>query len=131
MRLERRPVIKLSLSVSDKIAELSALLTLFVLWALVLLNYQHLPETIPNHFNASGQANGYGPKSSIFTLPILGAILFVLITLVNRFPQFFNYLNKITSENALEEYTTATRMLRYLKLFILIILLVIVLIAMH
>jgi len=131
MKLERRPVIKLSLSLSDKIAELSGFFFLLVLWALVLLNYHHLPETIPNHFNSSGQADGYGPKSSIFELPISGTILFALVTLVNRFPQFFNYLNKITPENALEEYTRATRMLRYLKLFMLIIFTGLVLISMH
>jgi hypothetical protein len=35
---------------------------------------------------------------------------------LNRFPHLFNYLQPITQENALRQYTIATRMIRVLKL---------------
>jgi len=35
---------------------------------------------------------------------------------LNKYPHVFNYLKKITPENALEQYTNATRMIRFLNL---------------
>jgi hypothetical protein len=44
------------------------------------------------------------------------------MTVLNRFPHIFNYTTTITEENALREYTRATRLVRYLKLTMVLIL---------
>jgi uncharacterized membrane protein len=119
-----RPKIKVEQTNTDKLIEVIGWFALIVLWSLTLFNYSSLPGTIPIHFNASGQVDNYGSKSTIFVLPVIGTILFVgmtILTILNKHPHIFNYPVNITVENALKQYTTATRMIRYLKVVIVIV----------
>jgi hypothetical protein len=45
-------------------------------------------------------------------------VLFVGMTLLNKFPHVFNYPKKITNQNAERQYTIATRLVRYLKFIV-------------
>jgi uncharacterized membrane protein len=125
--MNQRPRIKLELRQSDKIFELLGWLSVLGIWTLTLYNYVDLPEIIPTHFNARGKADGFGSKSNILSLPIISTALFLGMTLLNRKPYLFNYPSVITEENALEQYTNATRMIRVLKLVIVLIFGIIVL----
>jgi uncharacterized membrane protein len=118
--MESRPKIKIELSATDRLLEIAGWLVLSLLWIITLFYYKNLPETIPTHFNAAGQADDYGSKPTMFLLPVLGTILFIGMTILNQFPQIFNYPVKITAENILKQYTMAIRMIRVLKLSILI-----------
>lgn len=119
--MKRRPRIKIELTTADKIAEAAGWSILLVSWIWVAIHYAQLPETIPTHFNAAGKVDGYGDKSMIWGLLAVSTVLFAGMTILNRFPHIFNYLVKITEENALWQYTHATRMIRYLKLILAII----------
>lgn len=119
--MEERPKIKLKLSKVDKIFEIAGWLSIISLWGLTITNYANLPETIPTHYNGAGQANGFGGKETIWTLPLIATILFVGLTILNKFPHILNYPTNITLDNALRQYTNATRVIRYLKLIILVI----------
>lgn len=44
------------------------------------------------------------------------------MTILNKFPQVFNYPTKITEDNAFNQYTNATRLIRYLKLIVVLVL---------
>jgi len=119
--MNKRPKIALELNQTDRILEIIGWILLIGIWILTLANYFGLPETIPIHFNAAGEADGFGNKITILALPILSTLLFVAMTILNKYPHVFNYPTKITQENALSQYTGATRILRYLKLIIVII----------
>ena len=114
--MEERPKIHLELTTTDKAFELIGWLSIIAVWVLAITNYNNLPDTIPVHFNETGQADGFGGKVNILTLPLIATILFVGLTILNRFPHIFNYPTRITKENALMQYTNATRLIRYLKL---------------
>jgi len=120
-KMEKRPGIKLKPTLGDIILELIGYLSLFTLWYLIAINYYKLPETIPAHYNAAGNADSFGGKETIFALPIIATILFIGMTILNRFPHIFNYPVKITEENAFRQYSNANRMLRYLKFIIVVI----------
>jgi len=77
-----------------------------------------LPETIPTHYGFSGTPDAFGSKYTYIILPLIGTVLFFLLTVLNRYPWIFNYPSAITSENAPVKYRNATRALRLLKLFI-------------
>ena len=113
--MEKRPRLKLERSTADKLIEIGGWLLISVVWGFTLSNYPNLPETIPTHYNGAGQADGFGGKASILTLPLIASILFVGLTILNRFPHVFNYPTIITQENAFRHYTNSTRMIRYLK----------------
>ena len=119
--MEKRPIIKLELTTADKIFEIIGWLLTISLWGLTITNYANLPDTIPTHYNGAGQADGFGGKATILTLPLIATVLFVGMTILNKFPHIFNYPTNITQDNALRQYTNATRMIRYLKLIIVVI----------
>ena len=118
---EERPKITLIPTTADKLVELLGWLILLALWGLTISHFSTLPDTIPTHFNASGEADGFGSKASIIGLPVIATLLFVGLTVLNRYPHIFNYPTASTEDNALRLYTLATRMLRYLKLVLVLV----------
>jgi len=119
--MTKRPKIDIPLRPTDKILELLGWMAVFGIWILSLVHYAELPETIPIHYNAAGKADGFGDKSTLMVLPIISTFLFIGLTVLNKSPHVFNYLTEITEENAVHQYTNATRMIRLLKLIIVLI----------
>lgn len=118
---EKRPRLKIELTPLDKLLEAVGWFALFAMWIGLIISYDQLPETIPTHYNAQGVVDGYGNKSDIWMLPIVASALFVGMTLLNRIPHIFNYLTTITEENALRQYTIATKMMRFVKLVLVLV----------
>lgn len=114
--MEKRPKIKLELTRHDELVELLGWLTLLALWILAIWHFSTLPETIPVHFDAAGNPDGWGGKENLLVLPGLATALFVVMTFLNKQPHIFNYSAKITDENAPRQYAQATRLVRYTKL---------------
>ena len=119
--MEEGPEIELDLTITDKIFEILGWISLVAVWVFTIKNYDNLPDIIPIHFNGAGQADGFGGKGTILTLPIVSTILFTGMTVLNKFPHLFNHPTNITQENKLRLYTNATRLIRYLKLILVII----------
>jgi uncharacterized membrane protein len=116
--MDTRPKVKLTFSPLDARLELTGKIFLIVMWALTLYVFIKLPTTVPIHFNASGKPNKYGSKLTILLLPIIATIIFFVLTWLNKYPHIFNYMTKITADNAQRQYTIAKRKLRFLKLAI-------------
>ena len=119
--MNERPKIKLELTIIDKTFEILGWISMLAIWVLTISNYRNLPDTIPIHYNVAGQADGFGGKGNILALPLVATILFVGLTILNKFPHVFNYPTTITKDNALQQYTNATRMVRYLKFIFVVI----------
>jgi uncharacterized membrane protein len=119
--MNERPKIKLELSTIDKTLEILGWTSILAIWVLTITNYSSLPDTIPIHWNGAGKADGFGGKAYILPLPIISTILFVGMTILNKYPHVFNYPTNITEENALSQYTNATRLIRYLKFIVVVI----------
>ena len=113
---EPRPRLRPHPTTSDLLVEFVGWGLLIGLWGYALGRYGALPERIPTHFNAAGEADAFGGKQSLWALPVVAAVLFVGLSVLNRFPHLFNYLQPITQENALRQYTIGTRLIRLLKL---------------
>ena len=119
--MKKRPIIKLELSITDKIFEVLGWVAVLMTWVLIITNYFKLPDIIPMHYNYAGQADGFGNKETILILPIVATILFIGMTMLNKYPHLFNYPKEITENNALKQYTIATRLIRCLKFAIVLI----------
>ena len=59
---------------------------LIFIWIFTILNYKNLPEIIPVHFGGDGKADGFGSKNSIWMLPILATMIFLLFYYLSRNP---------------------------------------------
>ncbi len=119
-----RPRINIVLSPLDNFLEITAYVLLGLMWATTAYAYFILPVTIPIHYNASGEADGYGNKMFLLLLPLIPTVIFIGISFLARYPHIFNYMVPITEENALKQYTMAVRLLRFLKLSVVLIFLV-------
>jgi uncharacterized membrane protein len=116
-----RPRIKLKMSSIDWTAEIIAFAFLVILISLPLVYLNELPETIPVHFNGAGVPDGYGSRSSLWLLPLIGMSIYLMMTILSAFPHIYNYPVKITPENAIVQYRLASRLMRILKTLILVI----------
>ena len=99
----------------DFLLEAIGILALCLLLILPYLYADVMPERIPRHFNFYGQPDAWCGKWSVYVLQGIGLVLFVMMTILNRFPGKFNYFVAITDQNALIQYQISTRMVRYLK----------------
>jgi uncharacterized membrane protein len=121
MTPEERPKLKIQLTPTDQIFELLGWGVLLALWIWTGTSYSSLPDSIPTHFNAAGEADGFGRKASIVSLPLIATLLYVGLTILNRVPHIFNFPTPVTQDNALKQYTNATRMIRFLKLILVLV----------
>lgn len=113
-----QPKIALELTLADRLLEALAALFVLLLGVVPLVYYGDLPESIPQHYNAAGEVDIYGPKYLLLVLAGVGVLLYGLMTWVGRHPHWFNYPIAITPENAEHQYRIATRLMRMLKLMV-------------
>ncbi|MFZ3591221.1 DUF1648 domain-containing protein [Bacillus sp. DJP31] len=118
MDLQSRPILEIKKTPLEKILDILAIL-LFV-WNLVylLMEWSSLPGTIPIHYNALGIVDGYGDKSTVWILPVVGIILWIGLTTLERFPHVYNYMH-LTQENVERQYKNARLMINVTKNFVL------------
>lgn len=97
---------------TDKLLELVALLGLLACWVIPLSFYASLPDTIPTHFDISGQTNGYSTRAGIWGLPVLITFVYFVLTLAGKLPPNNNGIYP-ASERI---YRAIVRLLQLLKL---------------
>lgn len=108
----KRPILKLEKERIDIILQSSAFLMLGLTWLMVIIQYKELPEVIPVHYNAAGEADSWGNKGFIFVLPVVALVLSILMNKIADLPHLHNYSEKINEENAKEKYKNSARFLR-------------------
>lgn len=106
---------------TDCYFETLAILLLLAIWMLPVFYLSHLPDTIPIHFGINGKPDAWGTKISIFMVPVISLVLFIGLSILNKFPEKFNYPVKITEENATQLYKRGTLFVRITKVVVVLI----------
>lgn len=75
-----------------------------------------LPQRIPTHFGADGQPNAWGPPGSLWLLPIVGAGLYLIISVVALFPASFNFPMRTTPASRPRLEALTLQMMAWVKL---------------
>lgn len=75
---------------------LAGLAGLWLITAQAIYGANPLPERFATHFDAAGNANGWGVPKMLWLLPIIATAMVGLLTLVSRYPQAFNYPVRVT-----------------------------------
>jgi hypothetical protein len=113
--LDQRPRLALPRSRLEMALELAAVAgLLFFAWMLVDF-WSDLPGRVPVHFNAAGQADGWGGRGGTLTLPVVGLVLYIGLSLLGRYPHIYNYPFKLTRQNVERQYRAARALLAALK----------------
>jgi len=118
--MNNRPRIKIPLETQDLILEMINISLLLFTWLYVIINFSELPETIPTHFNAQGEADDTGSKTLLWILPLVALVTYGTMFFISKKPHIHNYMVNITEENAFKNYQLSTRFLRYTNLFCLV-----------
>jgi hypothetical protein len=87
-----------------------------------LFGSDHLPERIPLQFDATGHPTAWGSPAILVLLPAITLIIYLLFTVVTRFPGAFNYPVRVTSFNRRRMENLALDMMAWLKVEIVVLL---------
>ncbi len=119
--MECRPKITIKLRAIDKVLNAIGYLAIMLMWGYLFINYKKIHTKVPIHFNLAGNFDNIGSKTTLFILPVIATFIVVSISIINKYPEVFNYTLNITRDNALQQYSSATRNLRMAKVFVAII----------
>lgn len=100
-----------------KLLEALCISCLIVMAALVIARWDALPETIPTHYGAGGEADGWGAKWQLWISPGIGLLCwlsFVIPLLVPR--EKWNTPVKLTENNREQAYALSLTMMLVLEL---------------
>lgn len=112
-----RPRLKIPLESVDVILEFITLAILIILWSYAIMEYTSMPDIIPTHFNAKGEVDGTGNKTTIWFLMGITTIVAVGLHVLTKYPHIHNYMVEITEKNAAHNYKMSCRLLRFVNMF--------------
>lgn len=105
-----------SRTIPDRILEVISLLVMIGTTFYLIVGWNSFPDRIHAHYNAAGEIDRWGGKGELIFLLVMMWILYIGITLIQRFPQIWNTGVQVTQENRERVYRTLMYMLETLKL---------------
>ena len=105
----RKEIIYLIMNIIGVLALLGSTLFVIIMWS-------QIPDQIPTHYNFAGEADGYGGKGSLIFMMVLAWFIFILISVLMRFPNTWNMPVKVTAENKARLYSITRAMLEVIKM---------------
>ncbi|HJA81425.1 MAG TPA: DUF1648 domain-containing protein [Candidatus Mediterraneibacter intestinipullorum] len=105
-----------SRTIPDRILEVISLLVMIGTTFYLIVGWNSFPDRIPAHYNAAGEIDRWGGKGELIFLLVMMWILYIGITLIQRFPQIWNTGVQVTQENRERVYRILMYMLETLKL---------------
>lgn len=112
---------KLKRSKYDIAVNLICLILLSGIIVYLLLTWEEIPDKIPGHYNAVGVVDRWGNKGELLILPIIGWIMYFIMTIIERFPLAWNIGITVTKKNKERIYPIVRSMLGTLKLLLVIV----------
>ncbi|WP_172370618.1 DUF1648 domain-containing protein [Sporosarcina jiandibaonis] len=112
--MNNRPILNLKmtplellLNVITLAAFVGAIVYLISSWTVIL-------SEIPAHYNAAGEVDRWGGKGEILILPIIGLVMWIGMTVLEKFPHVYNYMN-LTKDNVRAQYLNGRLLVNVLK----------------
>lgn len=116
MKSEKRPKLKISLSLKEKVIILISTFCVIAMWLYLYIMWNNIPSIIPTHFGFSGAPDRFGNKNSLFSLPIIASIMYILFVVLSKIPNCFNYPVSITENNAKALYKIGKQLILLLDM---------------
>lgn len=115
-----RPILDLPKTKREKVWDwigggifLLSMLYIIVVWG-------KIPDEVPGHFNAAGEVDRWGSKFELFILPFIGVFLWILMGLLEKAPQMYNYPARLNENNVAAFYLSSRKILNEVKNYCLI-----------
>jgi uncharacterized membrane protein len=108
----RPPKLDLPLSDGDRFRLRLGYLLLALLWIQPILTWSSLPDQVPIRFGWDGEPVSFAHPGTVWILPVLGVLLFLMLEGLARVPHIHNYGKRLTADNAERLYRNSSRLLR-------------------
>jgi uncharacterized membrane protein len=118
VRPSARPSLRIPRTNGERAFELTGLVVLLSWLGLVARTWRTLPERVPVHFDAFGTPNGWAGRGAALLLPVVGSSLYVVLSVLQRFPRLYNYPVRVTAHNAERLYRLGRQLLLSVKLIL-------------
>lgn len=112
--MKKQPAMKIPKSLFAKFLDW---LTIFVFAAVVIYlitQFSSLPDRVPGHYDGEGNVDRWGSKMELWILPGVAVLLWIPMTVLERYPHLFNYLN-LREDNIEAQYRNGQLMINVLK----------------
>jgi len=100
----RAPQPLLPQTLPEWLLALGAAAALLCQFLIVLAAWPEIPDQVPQHFDAAGQADAWGAKATLLVLPAVNLVVFLIMTVVSRFPHISSLPVEVTALNARRVY---------------------------
>ncbi|TAH63883.1 MAG: DUF1648 domain-containing protein, partial [Anaerolineaceae bacterium] len=80
-----------------------------------------IPDKVPGHYNAAGVIDRIGSKYELLITPIVGWLMYLGISAIERYPQFWNTGVTVTEENKERVYRVISNMVSTLKIIMVVV----------
>jgi len=107
---------KVKNNIYDIFVEMVCLILLIGVLAYLFLNWSSVPDKIPGHYNVMGKIDRMGSKKELLILPIIGWVMYLIMTVIGNFPQIWNTGVTVTEENKERVYRITKNLLNTVKL---------------
>jgi len=111
----KRPKIHIPKSKSEIIGNIigyviyiGSIILLIALWA-------KIPQKVPVHYNLDGEVTRWGSKWELFILVGIGLFIIILMEIIERFPEIYNYPSRFNEHNAEQFYLVGRQMVNLIK----------------
>ena len=81
----------------------------------LILTWSKIPDKVPMHYDFAGNIDRWGSKLEILILPIITWIMYVFMTIIEKFPEAWNTGVKVTEENIERVYSTLLHLVSTIK----------------
>ena len=105
----------------DTLANIFCLLLLIGVSLYLFVSWDKLPQEVPGHYNGAGEADIISSKDSLIFPLVVAWILFIGLTIIERYPQIWNTGVTVTEKNRERVYRTLKNMLNTIKLILTVI----------
>lgn len=101
-----------------RIMNIIAIMVMLGTLLFLVLYWKNIPDSVPGHFNAAGEADRWGSKMEVLICPVFMLMIYGIITLTERHPQVWNTGVTVTPENQHLVYRELMSMIVVMKLLL-------------
>ena len=106
----------------DKILEIVAIAALLVgFYPLLYYNSIDSNAVLPTHYNIIGEIDGWGDRSILWTMALIGLTFYIGLSVLQKFPKIYNYPCKVTEQNSHHLYRLGVQLIRQMKVLLVLI----------
>ena len=99
----------------DWLMEVLSIVGLVTMFVFVAFYYPKLPATVPLHFDAYGNTEGFGARSQVWIMPGISLFLYFFLPMGLRFSQFLGTSRFINRVRTQKQFNGRVRLLRFQK----------------